>query len=262
MEMFSAVRKLNYPYEKYYNRIASEFNELRLDRYTEIVATGTIVRAFIEPEKGPLLDVGCGTGRYACYLSKLGFDVIGLDKSCAQLCQAPEITPRICACAMELPLRDETVWGMVIIDALHQFDSYTKALREAHRVIKPGGTLIIKTCSHEDLKKRPFGELFPSALAVNIERYPDISLLKNALTIAGFEMIKTIPTFTEQEMEVSTLLHNFRHQLNTTLDLIPKPEFREGCKVLENNLKGENVLSIPLYHTILIAGRHKAAFLL
>jgi len=253
--MSSPEREVNYPYEKYYNRIASEFNELRLDRYTEIVATGTIVRAFIEPEKGPLLDVGCGTGRYACYLSKLGFNVIGVDKSCAQLCQAPEIIPRICACALALPLGNETVSGMVIIDAIHQFDSYRKALFEAFRVIKPGGTLIIKTCSHEDLRKRPFGDLFPSALAVNIERYPDIPLLKEALAIAGFEAIKTIPTYTEQEMEVSALLHNFRHQLNTTLDLIPRNEFREGCKELESSLKGKNVLSIPLYHTILVAGR-------
>lgn len=246
---------MNYPYEKYYNRIASEFNELRLDRYTEIVATGTIVRAFIEPEKGLLLDVGCGTGRYACYLSKLGFNVIGVDKSCAQLYQVPDIIPRICACAMELPLRDETVWGMVIIDAIHQFDSYTRALSEAYRVIKPGGTLTIKTCSHEDLRKRPFGDLFPSALSVNTERYPDIPLLKKELANAGFEAIKIIPTYTEQEMEVSALLYSFRHQLNTTLNLIPRSEFREGCKELESSLKEENVLSIPLYHTILAAGR-------
>jgi len=89
-----------------------------------------------------LLDLGCGTG-FIIDIAKKYFDTIrGVDVSSSMLQQVdvPEgdISLEICA-ADKMPFRDEAFDVVTAYALLHHLDSIEATLREAFRVLKPGG---------------------------------------------------------------------------------------------------------------------------
>ena len=93
-----------------------------------------------------VLDIGCGTGIFATRVrDELGVDVVGCDLSQGMLEQARARSDRVSwvrGDSTRLPLRDGAVDGVVCTEAFHFFDQ-AAALAEFHRVLKPGGTLLI-----------------------------------------------------------------------------------------------------------------------
>lgn len=99
------------------------------------------------------LDAGCGNGRYAVALRKLGFPfVIGVDFSPVNI----EVASRWCLEAgldgveyrlgnvLELPVPDASCSFVFSNGVLHHTGNILQGLREIHRVLKPGGTAYFK----------------------------------------------------------------------------------------------------------------------
>lgn len=89
-----------------------------------------------------LLDIGCGTGIAAQLAAKLGADVKGLDASEAELAIARERVPTgnfICGEMEELPYADASFDVVTGFSSFQFAQDPVNALREARRVIKPGG---------------------------------------------------------------------------------------------------------------------------
>lgn len=99
--------------------------------------------------KSVVLDIGCGTGRTACYLSKTrGPYVFGLDKSVKMIEKAKARNLQegtdvnfIIGDALDMPFRDE-VADIVLIESLLIFLPAEQALKECRRALKPGGLII------------------------------------------------------------------------------------------------------------------------
>jgi ubiquinone/menaquinone biosynthesis C-methylase UbiE len=93
-----------------------------------------------------VLDVGCGTGiltaRTAALLSGL---VCGLDLSLGMLERATgrRVGPWVQANAVRLPVNSESVDAVVSTEAFHWFSDHDAVLREFHRVLVPGGRMIV-----------------------------------------------------------------------------------------------------------------------
>jgi ubiquinone/menaquinone biosynthesis C-methylase UbiE len=93
-----------------------------------------------------VLDVGCGTGILTSRLgSELSGLVCGFDLSFGMLQQAARrrVGPWVQADAVRLPVRDESVDAIVSTEAFHWFTDHDAALREFHRVLVPGGRMIV-----------------------------------------------------------------------------------------------------------------------
>jgi SAM-dependent methyltransferase len=93
-----------------------------------------------------VLDVGCGEGQVARRLAADGAWVVGVDPAAAQLdvARARGGGPGyVRAPADALPFADGSFAAVVICLVLEHVDDYERAIREAARVLEPGGTFLL-----------------------------------------------------------------------------------------------------------------------
>jgi SAM-dependent methyltransferase len=95
------------------------------------------------PAPGRLtLDIGCGEGRLARDLKRLGHSVIGIDSSPSLIAAAQESDPAMelrLSDAAALPLADGCADLAIAFMSLQDIDDMPAAVREAARVLEPGG---------------------------------------------------------------------------------------------------------------------------
>jgi 2-polyprenyl-6-hydroxyphenyl methylase/3-demethylubiquinone-9 3-methyltransferase len=89
-----------------------------------------------------VLDLGCGKGRFAAHLQAAGAEVVGLDLSAAMLARAKGLD-RVRASARRLPFADATFDAVVAVEVLEHVGAVGPVLREARRVLRPGGRIAI-----------------------------------------------------------------------------------------------------------------------
>jgi len=103
-------------------------------------------------EPGLALDVACGTGRFAEFLSRCGHRVTGVDSSPDMLAYARRRVPDGDFRLGELdrlPLPDDSVDVIVCALALVHVPRLEPVLAEFARVLRPGGDLVISDIHHE-----------------------------------------------------------------------------------------------------------------
>ena len=98
-----------------------------------------------------ILDIGCGSGLYVAELAERGAHVIGFDGSATLVQHARQ---RVGGAA-DLRVHDvrhplewlshESIDRAVMALVLHHLDDPVPALREVHRVLRPGGRLVVST---------------------------------------------------------------------------------------------------------------------
>jgi SAM-dependent methyltransferase len=154
-----------------------------------------------------LLDAGCGTGAYATAFVSRVKGIIAVDLNPKMLAAAiirfnsakPHTPVRFCRAAIgSLPLESTTVDAVMLNQVLHHLgDStqtdwarYRQVLRECARILKPGGILIVNSCSHEQLERGFWSYAFiPEALEKVKGFLPEEAVLTEILCDAGFTSI-------------------------------------------------------------------------
>src|SRR5262249_51321001 len=93
----------------------------------------------------PCLEVGCGEGTNLARLARWGRPV-GIDRfrEKARFAAGAVRGGRIAtADALALPFADATFAGVLVRDLLHHLEDRRRAVSEAVRVLRPGGTLLL-----------------------------------------------------------------------------------------------------------------------
>lgn len=95
-----------------------------------------------------ILDAGCGAGPLTVALRERGAEVSGFDLSSGMLEIArqrlgPDVDLRVADVAEPLPYADNAFDDVVASLVLHYLEDWGPALAEFHRVLKPGGRLIV-----------------------------------------------------------------------------------------------------------------------
>jgi len=111
----------------------------------------------------PLLDIGCGAGRNAVPLARMGWDVLGIDLSWPMLVAARDrvaydaegVYLRLVLAPMDhLPVRTSSVDFIVahgIWNLAPSVATFRRAVAEAARVARPGAALFVFTFSRHTL---------------------------------------------------------------------------------------------------------------
>lgn len=95
---------------------------------------------------GTVLDIGCADGVLRAALP--GPFLVGLDAAMPLLRDHP--APAVCAEATRLPFPDNTFDAVTALNMLYHLADPTVAIREAHRVLRPGGRFIASTIARTD----------------------------------------------------------------------------------------------------------------
>ncbi|QPP06397.1 class I SAM-dependent methyltransferase [Streptomyces bathyalis] len=91
---------------------------------------------------GTCLEIGCGTGVHAAALRDLGWTPVGVDLSRGMLGHARSRLPVAQADAARLPVSDGSVTAAVAVMVHTDMPHYPAVLREAARVLRPGGVFV------------------------------------------------------------------------------------------------------------------------
>jgi ubiquinone/menaquinone biosynthesis C-methylase UbiE len=144
-----------------------------------------------------VLDVGCGSGR----LIPIVCEQIGPHGSLVELDFAPGMLELgrnkangntvtfVAGDAHSLPLADRDFDKVIALALLPHLDNKAAALKEFHRVLKPGGMLVIAHQMGREALDRLHGE---SSEPVRHDRLPESHVLNGLLAAAGFAVIKIV----------------------------------------------------------------------
>ena len=98
-------------------------------------------------ERQPVLEAGCGSGRWCAWLQRRGIRCDGVDWS-RELCDRAALAipgARFFACDMSaVPMPDGAYGGLLALGSIeHTVDGPLAALREFRRLLRPGGVAVI-----------------------------------------------------------------------------------------------------------------------
>jgi demethylmenaquinone methyltransferase / 2-methoxy-6-polyprenyl-1,4-benzoquinol methylase len=142
--MFSAIA----PRYDFLNHLLS----LQIDRHWRKIAVSTL-KEKLNQDHPLCLDLCCGTGDLGLEMSRFGIaDVVGCDFSHPMLklnrekieaCPPGRRMHVVEADALKLPFESDTFDGVAIAFGLRNLDDVNQGLSEMHRILRPGGCLVV-----------------------------------------------------------------------------------------------------------------------
>ena len=150
-------------------------------------------------QTGTILDLGCGTGRFADALAaRFEATVIGVDPSQRMLERARQKQRgrvRYARGAGEaIPLPNASVSVIFISMAFHHFRDPRRVTRECRRILEENGPVLLRAGSRDRIPGYPYVPFFPSSRQLLEVRLPRTTSMRETFHAAGFhtDVVETV----------------------------------------------------------------------
>jgi SAM-dependent methyltransferase len=209
-----------------------------------------------------LLDVGCGTGRFAVLAAeRLGARVWGVDAS-AEMLREAKARPGAAgvgwrqADATRLPFKDGWFDAVHTHLVLHLVGDVPAAVAEMARVLQPGGRVAVGTFAPEHFREFFLNPYFPSIPAIDLARFPDPDVLCGDMRAAGFTDAAVERFDQPVTAAAADVLERARGRYISTLRLLGEDEYASGFARLEADVAaGRDAFSYTLRWALVSARR-------
>ena len=236
-----------------YSSIANYYDEARPEPADVWIRT-IVELAGITPDSS-VLDVGCGTGRFAVRVRQHHKgESYGVDSSVEMLKRAAGRRTAsagdgraagkaarkpihwLAGDAHSLPLRSASIDRAYMTMVIHHVEKPGTALREIRRVLRPGGRFLMLTSSHSSIRAHVLRH-FPGVVATDLKRFPSIPALKTAMKKAGFRNVRSrLVRHREEEIPVEKYLRMVKSKYISTFTVMDERKFDRGLEVFEKKL--------------------------
>jgi ubiquinone/menaquinone biosynthesis C-methylase UbiE len=208
-------------------------SEQNIKLWLNLIAKGSNISGDVH-----LLDLGCGTGRFAIPIGRdLNFRVTGADSSEEMLAKAKEkdkegLITWDCVEAHSLKYYGNTFDILFMSHLLHHVDIPTAVIDECHRVLKPSGVILIRYGAMEQIRYDVEHTFFPGVIEIDEKRTPTVNLVEGWLKSTGF--VDIVSEEIVQQTFQSGLEHLEAARLRNTsvLNMISEEAFETGVEHL------------------------------
>lgn len=181
-----------------------------------------------------VVDVGAGVGRFADHFADwFSARVVAVEPAEGMRSQArrrPEVG-WIGGSAERLPVRagvGDMVW---ISDAVHYLD-LDNAGREARRVVKPAGRVLVRSTFPDQFPETEWMRWFPSAVLIDEQRVPTVEQVVKAFGAAGLSFETRIDVHQPVARDLREYAERTAERAISTLEIIDDAEFEQGVREL------------------------------
>ena len=142
---------------------------------------------------GRLLDVGCGAGTFLVQAQQAGYDVYGQEVSpyFVQYCREEHKLPIYEGELNALALQEGSFDVTAAFDVIEHHPHPEQMLQQMHRLLKPGGLIVISTHDIGNFYARLYGAKWRYLNPVGHLTYFTRQTLREMLRQAGFQILQT-----------------------------------------------------------------------
>lgn len=227
--------------------------------YSVISRTYDLARSIKEPNLGmwldfidgiighrkkiKLIDLGCGTGRFAIPIAiRLGYDVTAVDISEPMLLRAMEKEGASSIVwerqdAQNLEFMDETFDVVFMSHLAHLVDYPFGIFEESIRILKPDGLLLNRYGALEDVLDDPIHAFFPKTRELDECRTPTKMQIEGWYRSAGFRDTQSLTIVQRTYSSSSERLEKTKRKAQSILSLIHLLYFTEGIDRLTDYIR-------------------------
>jgi SAM-dependent methyltransferase len=143
-----------------------------------------------------ILDLGCGTGRFSEALAAhFDAEVAGIDPSNKMLehAQRKQRDRRVryqLGRGEAIPLPNNSVDLVFMSMSFHHFDDQMRVAQECYRVLREGGTALLRTGTRERIRDYPYVPFFPKSIPIMKNLLPTGEFVRTVFAAGGFSTVK------------------------------------------------------------------------
>ncbi|MCR5875916.1 class I SAM-dependent methyltransferase [Phenylobacterium sp. J426] len=218
--------------------------------------------AYLPPER-PLvgIDLGSGTGRFTPALADaFGGPVYGVEpaarmRETAEVKSAHPAVRYLAGHAAGIPLPDGAADFVLMFLSFHHYPDREAAVREIHRVLKPGGRAILRSTFRERIPNHWWRSYFPRSQQIEEAMFPSVAEARLYFEDRGFRTIgwetPTIPL----ENDLANAVEKLKLRAVSVFEHMSEDELTEGFAALDAALSAGTLEPRPTTGDYLVFAR-------